>query len=468
VLRQAQHERLTWLAIAALTLLGLVLRLLAARGDLWLDEAWSASFAEQAATPIGVIWRVNHDNNHILNTLWLQLLGPDARPLAQRSLAIATGTAAIPLAAAFGARRGGGAALIAAFAFALSPILLTYGSEARGYAPMIAAFLALLVLVDRWLDGGRRAPATGLAILALLGTLAQVMMVAPLLAVTGWAGIVLWRRHGFGAAVRMTFGALGPALAACALVLLIMLLAANAAPQGFTIGSYRPFSLADWNTGVAGAVAWTLATAPAGRWLALFGLCAAAAMLALGAHDRRAPFYALLILACPIAYALLRFGNLTIPRYYLPSMATLLLLAAATIGEALAGADRRRWLAVAAIALFAIGSARLDRALIANRRGDPAAAIVAMRRAAPAGTTLMLPDTRLTPVFDLAARSADYPLRIVGTSCGAAPFLLLDRERPPTDRAALHLCCGAYRLITSRRVEGLSGTEWRLYRRVAP
>ena len=141
-----------WLAVAALTLLGLALRLLAARGALWLDEAWSATFAQEAVTPIGVIWRVNHDNNHILNTLWLQLLGPDATPLAQRALAIATGTAAIPLAAMFCARRSTAAALIAALAFALSPILVTYGSEARGYAPMIAAFLGTLVLVGwSWL-----------------------------------------------------------------------------------------------------------------------------------------------------------------------------------------------------------------------------------------------------------------------------------------------------------------------------
>jgi hypothetical protein len=457
-----------WLAVAALTLLGLVLRLLAARGALWLDEAWSASFAEQAATPIGVIWRVNHDNNHILNTLWLQLLGPNASPLAQRALAIATGTAAIPLAAAFCARRGAAAALVAALAFALSPIMLTYGSEARGYAPMIAAFLGMLLLVDPWLDRGGPVPATGLAILALLGTLAQVLMVAPLLAIAGWAGIVLWRRHGLRIALADTLRALGPALAACALVLIVMLLAADASPGGFMIGSYRPFSVADWIAGLAGAIEWTLATASASRWPALFGLLAAVTLLTLRRRDQRVLFYALLVLACPIAFALCRFGNLAIPRYYLPSMAALLLLAADALGGALAGPGKRRWLAAAGIALFTIGAVRLDSALIANRRGDPAAAIAAMHRSAPAGATLMLPDTRLTPVFVQAARSAGYRLRIIGTSCGPAPFLLLDSDQPAVDPARLHLCCGAYHLTASRRVEGLSGTGWWLYRRVSP
>ena len=119
-----------WLAIAALTLLGFVLRVLAARGALWLDEAWSATFAQEAATPIGVIWRVNHDNNHILNTLWLQLVGPDASPLTQRALAIVTGATAIPLAASIGARRGAATALIAALASPLAdPMRLAVAAQ---------------------------------------------------------------------------------------------------------------------------------------------------------------------------------------------------------------------------------------------------------------------------------------------------------------------------------------------------
>lgn len=455
-----RRDRL-WLAVAALTLLGLMLRILAARGALWLDEAWSATFAEEAATPIGVIWRVNHDNNHILNTLWLQFVGADASPLVQRALAIVTGTAAIPLAASVGARRGAAAALIAALAFAISPMLVTYGSEARGYAPMIAAFLAMLVLVDRWLARGDPVPAIGLAILALLGTLAQVLMIAPLLAITAWAGIVLRRRHGSGVAALGVLRALGPALAAAALVILVMSLAAHAAPAGFTIGSYQPFGVSDWTKGVAGAVAWAVGTEPIGRWTALFGLVAALALLAARHRDPRAPLYAILILGLPLAYALLRVGNVSFPRYYLPAAVCLLLVASDALGSA---AGRARWAALALLALFVVGAVRLDTPLIADRRADPAVAIAAMRAAAPAGTTLILPDTRMTPVFEWAARSARYPLHIVGTRCAPAPFLLLDDGQPPT----LRLCCGTYRLLAARRAEGLSGTGWSLYRRIAP
>ena len=453
----ARHERVMWAAVAALTLLGIVLRILAARGALWLDEAWSATFAEQAATPIGVIWRVNHDNNHILNTLWLQWVGSGASPLIQRALSIVTGTAAVPLAAAFAARRGAAAGLIAALAFAVSPMLVTYGSEARGYAPMVAAFLAILVLVDRWLERNARVPVIGLAMLALLGTLAQVLMIASLLAITAWSGLVLWRRRGFGPAMLMVSRNLGPALVASALVLVVMLLAADTAPAGFTIGSYAPFSAADWTNGVAGATAWTLGIEPAGRWIAVFGCAAALALLAAQHRDPRATLYAILILGLPLAYALLRVGNVSYPRYYLPAAVCLLLIAADALGRARAAG-------IALVALFAIGSARLDVRLIADRRANPAVAIAAMRAAAPTGTTLILPDARMTPVFRWAARAAHYPMRIVGTRCAPAPFLLLDDR----SAATLRLCCGTYRLVAARRAEGLSGTGWRLYRRVAP
>ena len=470
MLRQAQHERrLIWLAIAALTLFGLVQRLLAARGALWLDEAWSATFAQEAVTPAGVIWRINHDNNHILNTLWLQLVGPDAPPMLQRALSIATGTATIPLAATFGFRRSSASGLLAALAFAISPMLVTYGSEARGYAPMVAAFVAMLVLVDHWLDhdDARPAPAIGLAILALLGTLAQVMMIAPLFAIVGWAGATLWRRHGFERAFRLTAAALVPALIGAASVLLTMVCAARAAPHGFTIGSYYPFHLADWAGGISNAVAWTLGFGAAGHWAAAAGLAAAGLLLVTQRNDARAPFYVVMIIAFPLAFALFRIGNVATPRFYLAAMAALLLLAADAFGAVI---ERRRplWAIAALVALFVIGTVRLDAALIANRRGDPAVAIAAMRAAAPNGAALMLPDRRLVPVFDQAARDARYRLRIAGTSCSPAPFLILDNDHPVADPSGLHLCCGLYHLIASRRVVGLSGTNWWLYRREGP
>src|SRR5256885_11125333 len=61
-----------WSAVAAAAAAGLLLRILAARSGLWTDEAWSMIYASQARDAAGVFLRINHDNNHHLNTLWLQ------------------------------------------------------------------------------------------------------------------------------------------------------------------------------------------------------------------------------------------------------------------------------------------------------------------------------------------------------------------------------------------------------------
>ena len=46
-----------WLAAAALVLAGAVVRVLGARGDLWLDEIWSMELARVAGSAVGVFTR---------------------------------------------------------------------------------------------------------------------------------------------------------------------------------------------------------------------------------------------------------------------------------------------------------------------------------------------------------------------------------------------------------------------------
>src|SRR4051794_15915945 len=120
------------IVLALIVALGLALRVAAGHGALWLDGGWSAGAGHDGGTPMGVFLKINHDNNHHLNTLWLQLVGLDAPPLLQRGLSIVTGTAAIWVAGLIGFRVGRVAGLCAALLFAVSPLLVTYGAEARG------------------------------------------------------------------------------------------------------------------------------------------------------------------------------------------------------------------------------------------------------------------------------------------------------------------------------------------------
>jgi hypothetical protein len=55
-----------WIAVGAIALAGLALRIVAAHGGLWTDEAWSVIYAAQARDAVGVFFRINHDNNHHL------------------------------------------------------------------------------------------------------------------------------------------------------------------------------------------------------------------------------------------------------------------------------------------------------------------------------------------------------------------------------------------------------------------
>lgn len=138
------------IALAVIVLSGLGLRVWCARGGLWVDEAWSAQFVVQAGSAWAIFWRVNYDNNHYLNSLWILLVGPYAPPLLIRALSIVTGTLSIAVAGAIGWRRSPVTGLIAAILFAVSPILVAYGAEARGYGPML---LAMLVSVWRSTGG---------------------------------------------------------------------------------------------------------------------------------------------------------------------------------------------------------------------------------------------------------------------------------------------------------------------------
>jgi hypothetical protein len=462
---QAGRKRAVWIGIAALALVGLGLRLFAARGALWLDEAWSATFAQEAVTPVGVFFRINHDNNHFLNTLWLQLVGPDAPPVLQRALSIACGTAAIPLAAIFAGRRGPAAALIAALAFALSPILVTYGAEARGYAPMLLATLAALLIVDRWLDTRGRRASLWLTLAALAGMLAQLLMAASLAALAVWAFFAVRRQRGPNAALREIVALFGGAAAAVVLVLGLMLFAAHAAPGGFLVGSYAPFAFRGWGAALGIALGWTLGGGRLPAFVAAIAAVALAALLARRRAEWRTPFYALAILAYPLAFPVLRIGNAGMSRYYLLAALALLLLLAELGGAMLARGGWRRGVAVVAIALFVVGSATLDARIIANRRGDPATAIAAMQARAPEGATVALDGGRMTPVLTFAARDAGYRLAVRGDKCADARFLLLGGNADTADLPRITHCGRQYRRIAHAAVFGLSGTWWWLFER---
>jgi len=453
------------LPLGIATLLGLVLRLLAARGDFWLDEAWSAVFARDAATPAGVFFAINHDNNHFLNTLWLQLTGWGNSPMLGRALSIGCGAASVVMAGLIGARRGPIAALVAALLFAVSPALVTYGSEARGYGPMLLALLTAIWIVDRALFGIAIRPAPiWLGIVALLGMLAHPSMMIGVAALAGWVAVEQCRHLPVPSALRATIGLTGRAIAAVAAVLLLIAISAWASPMGFRMGIQTEFALRPFGAALASILANSVGW-PFESGMAPLLLLALPILLLWRPELRdRAPIYGIAIIGLPLLVAFARPDNAAYPRYYLLSGVALLLL----VGDLAATASAKgRWLwAILLIGLLA-GSLALDAQLIANRRADPGRAVAAIAARAPGGSMVMIDNPRDYAVLHSAAAVRRYRLGIV-QGCGDTPFLFLERNRPDPFPALAMRCGAVFRPVTTSLTEGLSGMDWRLYGRVGP
>ncbi|URW76636.1 glycosyltransferase family 39 protein [Sphingomonas donggukensis] len=447
------------LSIAVIAALGLGVRIASAHGALWLDEAWSAAFARDVATPVGVFVGINHDNNHHLNTLWLQLVGWDAAPVVQRALSIATGTLAILVAAAIGMRRSAGTGLVTAALFAFSPMLVIYGSEARGYAPMMLALLVAVLIVERWLEDRKRpAPAIGLSVAVLLGILSQMTMVFALPALAGWAAWQCWRDDR-ASAIRDTARLMALPVATAALAALAILRWLPGA-HGFQFGAYQPYALIDQARGLTDMIAYTLAL-PVNPVAAILVGMAAAWMVVRSPKAAQSPFHALAIFGLPLAIALLHIGNAGMSRYYLLSSVALLLMLGNALGGALIAGGRRRWVALALMVGFGIGAMAYAIDLVGNRRGDPARAIATIARSSPAGAAIALDRPRASAVIEAAAAARRYPVRVL--PCGDWLFVDRDGDEPFPDRP--RRCGVTFHAVASGHPSGLSGTHWTLYER---
>lgn len=461
----------THAAIGAAMVLGLALRIAVARGGLWLDEAWTAKFVAQAGDPIGVVWQINHDNNHFLNSWWMLLVGPYAPTLLVRALSIATGIGAVAVAAAIGLRRGPATGILAALLFAISPILVAYGAEARGYGPMLLAMLISILAIDRWLDGERAPPVWPLAILTLLGMLAQFTYIFALAALGGWIVFTLARRMSFDAAVKTTMRTLAPSLAAVALVIALVVAAARASATGFQAGGYMPFTAGDFLDALSEAIVYTLGLSlavPIATIAIAFVAIVAAIRLARGATGHRY-FHVFALLAFPVVLglALSRIGNAGFARYYLVLCVALLLLVAEVAGSAITRGGWRRVAALAFVAIVTVASLVRDDALATSLRGDPARAIAAMRAAAPAGASVVVDTIRPTAVLAAAARTAAYPLDI-RQACPAADFAFVELNKGQPAESAVQRCGLRYARRTVGRYVALAGVDWALYARVSP
>ncbi|HVF93745.1 MAG TPA: hypothetical protein VM900_05475 [Sphingomonas sp.] len=448
-------------ALPVIILLGLALRIAAARGGLWLDEAWSAKLVHDAGTPLGVFLRINHDNNHHLNSLWMHVVGFGAPPMLVRLPAILCGTATIWVAARIAASRGLLASLLTATAFAISPVMVTYGSEARGYASMLLCLLFAILLVDRWLgDAPTASIRRHLAWCFTLGVLSQLTMLFACLALVGWVFFALCRRTSIVQALQQTARLFAPALLGVAAILAIIGGAAYASGTGFQFGGYQPFSIRMLLRGLIELVGFTIGLPVLSLWLLLVPLIAL--LLARSVLASRTIFYWIAILAFPTGIGLLHAANVGNARYFLLASVALLLMLAELASGALERHGWRRWLGGAMLLCFSVGALLGDADLVSDLRGDPSPAIRAMAAREPGGTAMLLDRETGRAMIEVGAAAAAYRLTIPDQDCPAPRFLFVDRFRGEDLPVAGTRCGRRYASILVGHARGMSGTNWAL------
>jgi hypothetical protein len=457
-----------WLLPAlAIALAGLWLRLVAASGGLWLDEAWSAVFAREAGDPAGVFLRINHDNNHHLNTLWLQHVGMGAPAPVQRALAVTAGAVSILVAAAIASRGGFYAALATAALFAASPFMLLYGSEARGYAPAIAAILGLILIARRWLDGV--AGGRGLmAVLAGLGMISHFVTLPSLVLVMLWTWL---ERDGFAQpqqATRVVLAQFDLALVTAGTIA-VALLGGAAMLGGMVVGGHTPFSLAGVRDGMLEMV--SLATGfgryglrDGGAVLLALALLAALALVPPRVERRWLTMAVLFLAAMPCAAILFHVANTQFGRYYLIGAIGLLLFAGARTGALLAAGGWRRAAGIGALALLLGAMLLQDRGLLANARGAPDRPVALMKAIRP-GATVLIAHERSSAPLRVASAQLDARLTIKGPDCAPADFYLLTHYALKSMQQSVRKCGKFWRLVAGRDSVGPSGEPWALYAR---
>ena len=215
----AVRQRELW-ALAAVTLLGLVLRIVRAEAEpLWADEALTLAIVHWPAADLLV--RPVDPTGGLYYVLHKLVVPDDARLAVVRAISIAAGTLSIPamFAVARLATRSRVGSVLSAALLSIAPVLVDYSQEARAYALVVLLVLLSAVGLLAW---GRRLGGNGgigalvlfavTTVLAYSAHLSAIFWVLPAVPVAVWLtlkrGTQRQRRAFILALAAMALGAL--------------------------------------------------------------------------------------------------------------------------------------------------------------------------------------------------------------------------------------------------------------------
>jgi hypothetical protein len=346
-----------------------LLRLAGLTKDLWLDEVWALRVATELSSPWGA-FTLHHEINHHLNTIWLNLVGPNGSAALYHMPSYVLGIVTVAIAGAIGFRRGTAAGIATTAAFALSYELVLYSTEARGYSSVacwtMLAFFALEPIVMG--ESGRWRVLYWIA--CALGILSHPIFAGFLGAAVLWSAWSTYRREGTGVSVvRELLRTHAVPVAVLALLWLIdlrLVVAGGGTPANSLIGVY------------GSALAWAVAAGRA-QAVELIACVLVVSMIASAIRATRdvdsplALFFVGAIAVFPIILILIRGSDLVYTRHFMIAGLLTLLLFGLTLGRWWAEGRRRTvaaaWVAFVIVNLFNIAT------LATNGRGQYRAAI---------------------------------------------------------------------------------------------
>ena len=467
--------------IVAATVVGCLLRIVMAQGDLWLDEAWSLKLVAGISSPWAVFWEISHDNNHFLNSFWLSWLGPEAPAWAYRVPSVVFGTLAIPIAAGIGWRRGRVGAVVAAWFVALSMPLVIYGSEARGYAGLVACSLVAIASFEPAFDGlmvGQtpgRSQATWILGLSIgIGTLCHLTMLATL-AIPGLTAALRLKSSGrnLGTCIDLTTTLFGPSLL-CLLPAMAAILAGLVYRGGFETGDVVTFTISDFGAGFGGMLRCMLGLPRVVPTSLVFFVATALVVVAFTVDGiapllRSLGFAGLIVLPAGMAFAHL--PNLEFPRYFLVPGLVSLLIEADLVGRLWGrGSTIPCVAAISLLCATTIGQAAADLSAVVAGRGASGEALSIM---AQDGRAAYSSDSQFksATVAEVAARRQHIALTYVSADrfCSDVPdwYIVTDGEAEAPSLISLGQgsCSVPFAKRATFPASELSGMRWILYRR---
>lgn len=466
------------LALAAVVAFFAAVRLLGMGGDLWLDEIWSLHTVATLQSPVEILTRLLHDNNHPLNSLWLYLLGPTAPEWCYRLPAWLAGSAAVALAAAVGRRQlrllhpeapaaqVDAAGLLTALLFGGSYLMIHYASEARGYAPAVAfGLLAVWALLHAGPGAWRGWPPIYWAA-CVLGLLSHLTVVSVMVAGLAWS-LMGSREAGRARWLRAAYWQVPPWLffAVYYLAFVRRMLIGGGPPHSAVsiLGETAAYTL-----GIPAALGVSVALP-----LLIGGVLLALAMIWRAGGRALVGFYVLAIAVVPPLGIALGSSSALFPRYFSVPAALALLLLGFGLARLWARAGLWRGAAALLVALFLAGNAAPLLRLARDGRGQYQAALRHVAEATPTAVVTVSGDHDFRNEAVIQHyRGAVGPDRWVRYLPAAhvpdegTQWLFLHRldGEPPPGEVILDLR-GRYRLDAVFPHAALSGWDWFVYRR---